>query len=57
MAQVKKIKSLTWIRDKEGREYVCYSRDVKKSKFFEDLSRKEKELCDDTSKLDCTELW
>ena len=50
-------KSLTWISDKEGKEYVCYSRNDKESKFFEDLSEKEKELCDDTDQLVCTEKW
>ena len=52
-----KTKSLTWIKGKDGKEYVCFSRDVKESKFFEDLSKEEKELCDDTGKLVFAEKW
>ena len=48
---------LALIKDKIGKEYVCYSRDVKKSKFFEDLSKKQKELFDDTNQLVFTETW
>jgi hypothetical protein len=53
----KTTRSLTFISDKDGKDYVCYSRDVKERKFLEDLSKEEKELCDDTSQLVCTEKW
>jgi hypothetical protein len=48
--------SLTWIRDKNGREYVC-SLEEKKIIFYEELSEKEKRRCTDVNQIVGTERW
>jgi len=49
--------SLTWINDKDGKEYVCYSDDVKESTSFEELSEESKKHCDNINQLVGTERW
>ena len=50
------IESLTWIRDKNGKEYVC-SLEEKKKNFYEELSEKEKRRCTDVNQIVGTERW
>ena len=50
------IESLTWIRDKNGKEYVCSLEETKKN-FYEDLSEKEKRRCTDVNQIVGTERW
>lgn len=50
------IESLTWIRDKNGKEYVCSLENSDKAK-YEDLSEKEKRRCTDVSQIIGTERW
>jgi hypothetical protein len=49
--------SLTWINDKDGKEYVCYSDDVKENASFEELSEESKNNCDNVNQLVGTERW
>jgi hypothetical protein len=50
------IESLTWIRDKNGKEYVCSL--IKNSKKrYEDLSEKDKRRCTDVNQIVGTERW
>ena len=46
--------SLVWIRDKDGKEYACYVKDIKRK---EDLTEEEKAKCMDVSLLVGTERW
>jgi hypothetical protein len=50
------IESLTWIRDKNGKEYVCSLKSSNKG-HYEDLSEEEKRKCTDINKLFGTERW
>ncbi|MBM9514154.1 hypothetical protein [Desulfogranum marinum] len=49
--------SMVWIRDKDGKEYACYLKDVKGIKAKEDLSEEEKAKCMDVSQIVGTERW
>lgn len=49
--------SMVWIRDKDGKEYACYAKDLKNLKKKEDLTEEEKEKCMDVSQLIGTERW
>lgn len=51
------IESLSWINDKNGKEYVCYTDDVKDHKTFEELTEAEKKQCSDVNQLVGTERW
>lgn len=48
--------SLSWINDKDGREYVCRI-DNDNGKQFEDLSDEEKARCMDVNVIVGTERW
>ena len=50
------IESLTWIRDKNGKEYVCSLEDSDKNS-YEDLSEEEKRRCTDVNQIVGTERW
>ena len=50
------IESLTWLRDKNGKEYVC-SLDNSDKKSFEELTEDEKRKCADVSQIVGTERW
>jgi len=50
------IESLTWITDKNGKEYVC-SLENNEKKRYEDLSVKEKQRCTDVNQIIGTERW
>ncbi len=50
------IRSLTWIRDKRGKEYVCSLEGSTKSR-YEELSEKEKRRCTDVNQIVGTERW
>ncbi|ADW18294.1 hypothetical protein Despr_2149 [Desulfobulbus propionicus DSM 2032] len=49
--------SMVWIRDKDGKEYACYLKDIKNIKRKEDLSEDEKAKCLDVSQIVGTERW
>ena len=49
--------SMVWIRDKDGKEYACYVKDIKSIKKKEDLTDEEKKKCMDVSQLIGTERW
>jgi len=49
--------SMVWVRDKDGKEYACYIKDIKGVKAKEDLTEEEKEKCVDVSTLVGTERW
>jgi len=50
--------SMVWIRDKDGREYACYLKDIQgKIKNKEDLTEEERARCLDVSELVGTERW
>ena len=50
--------SLVWVNDKQGREFVCYSDDIRKdAKSFEELNEKEKKNCENVNNLIGTERW
>lgn len=50
--------SMVWIRDKDGKEYACYAKDLKgKLKTKDELSEEEKSKCMDVSQLIGTERW
>lgn len=40
----KEYKSMVFVHDKEGREYACYAKDIRKG---EDLSEEERAKCTD----------
>ena len=50
------IASLTWIRDKNGREYVCSLEESDKTQ-YEELSEDEKRRCTDVNQIIGTERW
>ncbi|MGI9536505.1 MAG: hypothetical protein ACR2PB_05505 [Desulfocapsaceae bacterium] len=50
------IESLTWITDKNGREYIC-SLENSEIKRYEDLSEKEKQRCTDVNQIIGTKRW
>jgi hypothetical protein len=49
--------SMVWVRDKDGKEYACYLKDVKGVKKKEDLTEEEKAKCVDVSTIVGTERW
>jgi len=49
--------SLTWLNDKDGREYVCSLDHLPEDKSFEDLSDEEKRRCSDVNQIVGTERW
>jgi len=49
--------SMVWIRDKDGKEYACYVKDIKSIKKKEDMTDEEKKKCMDVSQLIGTERW
>lgn len=49
--------SMVWIRDKDGKEYACYLKDVKGIKTKEELTEEEKAKCMDVSQIVGTERW
>ncbi len=50
------MRSLVWLSDKHGKEYVCSLDDCDK-KTFEELTEEEKRKCADVSKIVGTERW
>lgn len=42
-------KSMVFVHDRNGKEYVCYAGDLKNLKQGEDLTRSEREKCTDLS--------
>ena len=48
-------RSLSWVNDKNGKEYVC-SLDVRNKK-YEDLTEDEKRKCADVNQIVGTERW
>jgi hypothetical protein len=49
--------SMVWIRDKDGKEYACYLKDIKNIKTKEELTEEEKAQCLDVSQIIGTERW
>ncbi len=50
--------SLVWIKEKDGKEYVCYIDDIKRNvKSIESLTEEERETCLDVSGIVGTERW
>jgi hypothetical protein len=49
--------SMVWIRDKDGKEYACYLKDIKGIKTKEQLTEEEKAQCIDVSQIVGTERW
>lgn len=49
--------ALTWINDKDGKEYVCYSDEVKDRLSFEQLNEEEQKNCENVNQLIGTERW
>lgn len=47
---------MTWVNDKDGKEYVC-SLDNSEKKTFEELSEEEKRRCADVNQIVGTERW
>lgn len=47
---------LTWINDKQGKEYVC-SLDNSENKTFDQLTEEEKKQCADVNQIVGTERW
>ncbi len=50
------IESLTWLSDKDGKEYVC-SLENNDKKTFDELSEEEKRRCTDVNQIVGTERW
>ena len=48
--------SLTWMNDKDGKQYVCYFENSD-SKSFDDLSEDERKKCLDVNQIVGTERW
>lgn len=48
---------MVWIRDKDGKEYACYLKDIKNIKTKEQLTEEEKAQCIDVSQIVGTERW
>lgn len=51
----KGMRSLTWISDKEGHEFVCALETEKKR--FEELTEEEKRKCANVNQIIGTERW
>lgn len=49
--------SLTWVNDKNGKEYVCSLDQITGKKSFEQLSDEEKKGCSDVNQIVGTERW
>ncbi len=49
--------SMVWVRDKDGKEYACYLKDIKGIKTKEQLTEEEKAQCIDVSQIVGTERW
>ena len=45
----KEYQSMAFVNDKNGKEYACYSRDLKNHKDGEDLTENERAKCTDLS--------
>jgi hypothetical protein len=49
--------SLTWINDKDGKEYVCSIDNNSEKKSFEQLTEEEKKNCTNVNEIVGTERW
>ena len=49
--------SLTWLNDKDGKEYVCTIDNTDSKKTFEQLTDDEKKRCSDVNQIVGTERW
>ena len=49
--------SMVWVRDKDGKEYACYLKDIKGIKTKEQLTEEERAQCIDVSQIVGTERW
>ena len=49
--------SMVWVRDKDGKEYACYLKDIKGIKTKEQLTEDERSKCVDVSQIVGTERW
>lgn len=49
--------SMVWVRDKDGKQYACYLKDIKSVKAKEDLTPEEVAQCVDVSTIVGTERW
>ncbi len=49
--------SLTWVNDKDGKEYVCSIDQFAGKKTFEQLTEEEKGRCDNVNVIVGTERW
>ena len=49
--------SMVWVRDKDGKQYACYLKDIKGVKAKEDLTPEEAAQCVDVSTIVGTERW
>lgn len=50
------IESLSWVNDKNGKEYVCYFENDEK-KLFDELTEDEQKKCADVNQFVGTERW
>ena len=50
------IESLSWVNDKNGKEYVCYFENDEK-KLFDELTGGEQKKCVDVNQFVGTERW
>ena len=44
-------KSMVWVKDKNGKEYACYAKDLKNLKSGEGLTAEQREKCSDLSQI------
>ena len=49
--------SLTWVRDKDGKQYVCSIDQSAGKKHLDQLTEEEKKRCADVSEIVGTERW
>ena len=49
--------SMVWVRDKDGKEYACYLKDIKGIKTKKQLTEEERSKCVDVSQIVGTERW
>jgi len=49
--------SLTWLNDKDGREYVCTLDNAANKKSFDQLTEDEKKHCSNVNQIVGTERW
>jgi hypothetical protein len=49
--------SLTWINDKDGKEYVCAIDTTAGKRSYDQLSDAEKKHCEDVNQIVGTERW